>query len=162
VLRLASIPPDGEGSQPRIRSLWLSIAKRIRERGGTSFYFTKDTFDAVAISAATDTKSEAESIERSREMRRGIDEEGRVVDLLLVAEFVQKQHGQLRGSRRKQPHMEEIVRFRIDGRVEPMTFVVDLNHGLVNRHPIRCSVAGRLEIGFFDPVVDRSSAPSDT
>ena len=82
-------------------------------------------------------------------MRCGIDEERCVVGLLSVAEFTQEQHGELRGSRRKQPHVEEFVGCGINGRIQPVSFVVDLNHGLVNRDVIRCRIAGRPEIGFL-------------
>jgi hypothetical protein len=44
-------------------------------------------FDAVSISVATDVKSQPESIERSREVRCGIDEDGCVINLLFLAEF---------------------------------------------------------------------------
>ena len=61
VLTLALVPPDGEGFEPRFCCLWFNIAEHIRRRGCSSFHLTKDTFDAISISVATDMKSESES-----------------------------------------------------------------------------------------------------
>jgi len=106
---------------------------------------------------ATDVKSQPESIERSREVRCGIDEKGCVVGLLFLAEFTQEQHGELRGSRRKQPYVEKFVRCGIDGRIQPVSFVVDLNYRFVDCDVIWRGIAGRLKIGLLDPIVNRSS-----
>ena len=95
-------------------------------------------------------------------MRCGIDENGRIVDVLLVAEFAHEQHSELRDSSRKQPHMEELVRFRINSCVEPAASVVELNHGFVDRYLIWRSIAGRPESSFSDPVVDGGSTTIDT
>ena len=111
---------------------------------------------------ATDPKSASESIERRGQMRCDIDENGRIVEVLLLAEFAHEQHSELRGSSRKQPHMEELVRFRINSCVEPAAFVVELNHGFVDRCLTRRAATGRLEIGLFDPVADGSSTSLDT
>jgi hypothetical protein len=46
---------------------------------------------------------EAESSECASEVRRTIDEECRVLDLLSLAKFARGQHSQLRRSRLKQP-----------------------------------------------------------
>jgi hypothetical protein len=40
--------------------------------------------------------------------------------------------------------MEEIVRIRINGGVQPIPFVVKLNHGLINRNVIRTPTGFRL------------------
>ena len=43
-------------------------------------------------------KSEPESLQRSAEMVRSVDEKCDLLDLLFVAEFAKKQHGELRNS----------------------------------------------------------------
>jgi hypothetical protein len=89
-------------------------------------------------------KSESESLQRGFEVVRFIDEEGCVLDLLFLAEFTEKQHSELRGSGLKQPHVEEFIGLRINGGVQPVSFVIDLNHSLVDRDLIRSSVTGWL------------------
>jgi hypothetical protein len=86
-------------------------------------------------------KSEAESIQRSSEVVGVIDENRRVIKLLFIAEFTQKQHGELYRSGLKQPNMEELVRLGIDGGVQPVPFVVDLNYRLIYCDVIRLSIA---------------------
>lgn len=95
-------------------------------------------------------------------MRCAVDEERRLLDLLLLAEFPHKQHGQLRGTRLKQPYMEDLVRCGIDGGVQPVALVVDLNHRLVDRDVIRFGVAAGLYVGFLHPVVNRGATAFDT
>ena len=86
-------------------------------------------------------KSQAESVEGASERRRCIDEERGLLDLLLLAEFAQEQHGELRGSRLKQPCMQDFVRLRFDGGEQLLAFVIHLNHRLVHRDVIRRAVA---------------------
>jgi hypothetical protein len=89
-------------------------------------------------------KSEAQSLQSGFEMVRSVNEERGLLDLLFVAEFAQEQQSELRGPGLKQPHVEEFVGLRIDGSVQPVSFVVDPNHCLVDRDLIRSSVASRL------------------
>ena len=74
---------------------------------------------------------EAEAIERTRQVDCSVNEERRLLDLLLLAEFAQEQHGELRRTRLKQPCVQNFVRRGIDCSVQPVTLVVDLNHGFV-------------------------------
>ena len=55
--------------------------------------------------------------------------------------------------------MEEFVRFGIDSGVQPATFVIHLDHRLVDRNVIRHRIVGRLYVGFLHPVVDGRSTP---
>jgi hypothetical protein len=89
-------------------------------------------------------KSEAESIRCSGEMPRVIHENSHVLELLFLAEFTQEQYSEMRRSRLKQPNVEELIRLGIDSGVQPMTFVVELNHCLVKRDVIRVGITGRL------------------
>jgi hypothetical protein len=89
-------------------------------------------------------KSESEPLQRGFEIVRAIDEKSRLLDLLFLAEFTQKQHGQLRSYRLKQPDVKEFVSIGIDSGVQPVSFIVDSNHRLVHRDLIRTPVASRL------------------
>jgi hypothetical protein len=89
-------------------------------------------------------KSKSEPLQSGFEMVGSIDEGRGLFDLLFVAEFTQKQHGELRCSGPKKPHMEEFVGFGINSSVQPVSFVVDPNHCLVDRDPIRSAIASRL------------------
>jgi hypothetical protein len=106
------IPPDGEGLQPRFRGRWLHVAETITKRGGTSFYFTKDTFNSIPISVATHLKSESGPRQRSFEMVSIIDQNRCLGDRHVLLQFAEKQHGKLRRSGRKKPNVYEFVRLR--------------------------------------------------
>jgi hypothetical protein len=54
-------------------------------------------------------KSEPESLQGGFEVVRSVDKERRLLDLLFLAEFAEKQHSELRGSGLKQPEIEEFV-----------------------------------------------------
>lgn len=95
------IPPDGERLEPRSGSCWIDVTKTISERGGSSFYPSKDTFDSVPISVTTHLKSEAESIERGFAVVRMIDEDCGTPDRTLLSELSQERHRSCRGTRRK-------------------------------------------------------------
>jgi len=56
---------------------------------------------------------------------------------VFLLEFRQELFRQHDGSRRKQPYVQEIVRFGIDGSVQPKALVVELNHGFVDGNVIR-------------------------
>lgn len=105
---------------------------------------------------------ETESVERAREVRRAVDTNGGLLDLLLLAELAQEQHADLCRQRLKQPYVTDLVRFGIDRRKQPVAFVVDLDHRLIHRYVIRLGVAAGLEIGLLHPVVDSGSTPFDT
>jgi hypothetical protein len=74
-------------------------------------------------------------------MVRFIDEKRHIRDLLFLAEFAKKQHGELRRSCLKQPDVEELICVGIDRGVQPVTLAIDANHRLVNRNLIRIDVA---------------------
>ena len=58
--------------------------------------------------------------------------------------------------------MQEIVRLGVDRSIQPELLAVDSDHRLVERNVIRTRVAGRLQIGLVNPVVDRFLRPFDT
>jgi hypothetical protein len=84
-----------------------------------------------------------------------------LLDLLLLAEFAQEQHGQLRRSGLKRPCMKDSVRFGIDGGVQPVALAVDLNHRFVGRGLIRLYVTVGLSVGFLYPVANGRSTSLD-
>ena len=73
-----------------------------------------------------------------------IDQNRCLGDLHVLLKFSEKQYGKLRRSGRKKPNVEEFVRLGIDGGIQPATFVIHLDHRLVNRDVIRRRIAGRL------------------
>ncbi|GGN24483.1 hypothetical protein GCM10009021_27870 [Halarchaeum nitratireducens] len=73
-----------------------------------------------------------------------IDEKHGVGDVVFLTKLPQKLLRQCRRSRRKQPNMEEFVRFGIDGGVQPELLTIDSDHRLVERDVIRTRVAGGL------------------
>jgi hypothetical protein len=105
---------------------------------------------------------EAESIECASEVGRPIDQERRLLDLLVLLEFTKKQQRELRRTRLKQPHVKNFVRCWVDSSVQPVALVVALNHCLVHRDVIRFSVAAGLYVGFLYPAVNRRSTAFDT
>ena len=72
-----------------------------------------------------------------------IDQNRCLSDRHALLQFPQKQHGKLRRSGRKEPKMEEFVRLGIDSSVQPATFIIYLDHRLVDYDVIRRRVAGR-------------------
>jgi len=62
----------------------------------------------------------------------------------VLLQFSEKQHDKLRRSGREKPNVGEFVRLGIDGSVQPATFVIHLDHRLVDRDVIRRRIAGRL------------------
>ena len=111
---------------------------------------------------AAHAKSEAESVKCSFEMSRIIDQKRGVWELLFLTEFTKKQHGELRRTRLKQPCVQDFVRRGIDCSVQPVTLVVDLNHGFVHCDVIRLGVVSGLYVGFLYPVVNGGSTAFDT
>ena len=91
-----------------------------------------------------------------------IDQNRCLGDRHVLLQFAEKQHGKLRRSGRKKPNVEEFVRLGIDGGVQPATFVIHLDHSLIDRDVIRRRIAGRLYVGFLHPIVDGRSTPFDT
>lgn len=58
--------------------------------------------------------------------------------------------------------MQEFLRFRIDGVVQLVPFIIDLNHRFVHRDVIWFDVAAGLYIGFLYPIMNRCATAFDT
>ena len=68
---------------------------------------------------------------------RTIDEKDRVINVVFFAELPEKLIRNNVCSCRFKLFMEQIVRFRIDGGVQPILLIIKLNHGFINRNVIR-------------------------
>ena len=55
--------------------------------------------------------------------------------------------------------MQEFLRLKIDSAIQSATFVIHLDHRLIDHDVIRRRVAGRLQLGFSHPVMDGGSIP---
>ena len=69
--------------------------------------------------------------------RRAVDEKDRIVDVMFLTQFSEKHRGGRRCSRRIEPHVQQAVGVGIDSSVQPISLVIELDHGLINRHVIR-------------------------
>ena len=76
-------------------------------------------------------------MERRLQPRCRIDEKERVIDEMFLAEFGKKHLGNRLISRWRELNIQQAVRFGIDRSVQPEPFVIELDHGLVNRNVIR-------------------------
>ena len=89
------------------------------------------------------SESKSVAVKCSVKPRCSIDEKGRLSHLMFLAEFVQKHLGERLCSGRKEPGVEIFLRMRIDHGVQPVTLIVDLDHGFINSDVIRIlSVSG--------------------
>jgi len=79
--------------EPCFSSCWFDVAETIAERGGSSFYFTEDTFGAIPISVAFVLKSEACTVKRSLEVGCAIDEKQTPFDVVFLPEFPEENLG---------------------------------------------------------------------
>jgi hypothetical protein len=70
------------------------MANPVRERGGSSLYLGKGTFDIVPISVALDLKLESYPVECRVEMSRGINEKQRVVDMVFLLQLSEEYPGE--------------------------------------------------------------------
>jgi hypothetical protein len=73
-----------------------------------------------------------------------VNEKNGVLNLMFLTEFREKHLGQRLCSRRIQPNVQQAVRCRIDGGVQPESLVVELDHGLINCNLIRFDAVGWL------------------
>jgi hypothetical protein len=107
-------------------------------------YLSKYTFDAVAEAVDLDTIAEVFSPESSFEIIGVIDEKHGVGNVVFLTELGEEFPCDRDRIRRKQPRMEDLVRFRINSGVQPVLFVVDSDRLLVNSNSIRVFTARRL------------------
>ena len=101
-------------------------------------------FGSIPIPVATHLKSESKPRQRSFEMVSIIGQNYCLGDRHVLLQFPQEQYDRSRRSGRRDPSVQKFVRLRIDGSVQPATFVIRLDHRLVNRDVIRRRITGRL------------------
>ena len=87
---------------------------------------------------------EAVTLTCSLQRVRSIDEKHGVRDVVFLAQFPEEDLGQTEILRDSKLDMEEFARGGIDGSVQPVSLVIDLDHSLVNRDVIRAPVLGGL------------------
>jgi hypothetical protein len=69
----------------------------------------ENAFDGIPISIASHLKSDPKSLHSGFEVVRSVNEKRGLLNLLFLAEFAEKQHGELRSSRLKQSDVHEFV-----------------------------------------------------
>lgn len=76
--------------------------------------------------------------------RGRIDEEERVIDDMFLAEFGEEHLGNRLIPRRRELDVQQAVRVGIDSSVQLEPFVVEVDHGFINRDVIRICAIDRL------------------
>jgi hypothetical protein len=87
--------------------------------------------------------------------RRTVDEELGVLDIVFLLQLPKKELRRYGRSRGIDPDMEDYVRFRIDGRKEPVLLAIDLDDRLIEGDLLGLAALTRFEVGFLDPIMDR-------
>lgn len=91
-----------------------------------------------------------------------IDEKHGIVDVVFLAKFLQEYLDDGGRTRRKQSNVEVSLRIGIDRGVQPLPFIVEVNHRFLECDVIRAGSRCWLEIGFLHPRVNGRSTPFDT
>jgi len=58
--------------------------------------------------------------------------------------------------------VQQPIRHRIDGGLQPLSLVIESNHGFDDRNVIGVSTVRRLYVGLLDPPMDGGSTTVDT
>lgn len=82
-------------------------------------------------------KSEAVTAQRRLRPRCTVDEKQRVGDVVFLFELAKKHFRDRRRSTRMEADVKDMVRYGIDGGVQPKLLVIDLNHRLIQCDVIR-------------------------
>ena len=100
------VPCEGERVEPVVGGCWIDVTETVRETASSFFYRTNYTFGAVVI--AVTFVSENETVSSPNLFERGgvIDQEDRVVDVVILFEFSEKQHRESVRSGRFELRME--------------------------------------------------------
>jgi hypothetical protein len=95
-------------------------------------------FDGIPITMFFVSVIKAVSVKSRLQPRCGIDEKERIIGEVFLAELSESLSSRLI-SRQRNRKMQQAVRLRIDRSVQPEPFVIELDHGLVDRNVIRAS-----------------------
>jgi hypothetical protein len=66
------------------------VAETVRRRRGSTLQFSKQAFDSVPISVATDVESESSSVKCSLEVFRAVNKKFGSFDIVFLAQFAQE------------------------------------------------------------------------
>jgi len=80
----------------------------------------------------------------SLEWSRAIDENDRIIYVVFLPEICEKLICDSIVSCRFKLCMEQIIRFWIDSSVQPILFIIESNHGIIDRNVIRAPTRFRL------------------
>ena len=78
------------------------------------------------------------------QLRCRIDEKERVIKEIYLAEFHKEYLGYRLISGQRELHMQQAVRVGIDRTLQPMSLVIELDHGFVNHNVIGVGTVGGL------------------
>ena len=95
--------------------------------------------DGVPIPTCDVLESESKAVAGRLQPRCSVDEKDRVVDEMFLTKFREEHLGECLCSRREQADVEQAVRCGIDGSVQPVSLVIELDHSFVKRNVIRVS-----------------------
>ena len=126
------------------RRFLVRVSEMRGKRLRSAFQLLEHPFDALLISMGDVLKSEPEMVTGRLQPGRSIDQEDRVVDEMVLAEFFEEHLGDGGGPGRIERDVEQAVGGGIDSGVQPESVVVDLDHSLVDRDVIRVSALSGL------------------
>ena len=113
------------------------MTEAVRESGSSAFYLSKDTFDAVAISVAFIAEIEPVTVAGFFQGRRPVDEKHGVVDVVFLAQFREERVREHVRSGWFELRMQQFVGVWVDSSVQPVLFVVESDHRLLDGDVIR-------------------------
>ena len=141
----------------------MSVTEAVGERYRSSFCFSKDTFDAVAISMFFVSEIEAMAVTGVVEWCRAVDEKhggneslcdsfanqkpavsGDVLNVVFLPEFREERVSDHVRSGLFKLRMEQFVGLRIDCSVQPVLLIIESNHRFINHDAIRTPSCFRL------------------
>jgi uncharacterized protein (DUF433 family) len=79
------IPPDGVGLQPRFRGRRIDVAEIVLKRRGSSFYFSKDTFNRISETVLFDAVAVVFAAETTDQIVCVIDEKQSIFDVVFLS-----------------------------------------------------------------------------
>jgi hypothetical protein len=123
--------------QPIFGRFGCGVANMVCKLFGSSCYLFANQFDGIPISMSTVLKSEVVFEECSLHPRCAIDEKHGVGAVVFLVAFLQDLFCHDDCSCRNRPYVQECVRFGSDSSVQPVSLIVELNHGFVTPNVIR-------------------------
>jgi len=138
------IVATGVGLELGLGDFWLSVAKAAGEFSGAAFELTEDAFDGVRIPVGFVSESESVAAECRLQPWCGIDKKLGISDEMIFAQLREKRLSDGDSCREIQSHVQQLIRCRITGGIQPVLLVVAWNHCLIECDVIRIHTAGGL------------------